>query len=140
MRIDDLLLKLEGPMSKEWQEAHDGCRDLERKRNRLDDEFQKLGEELCQFARRELAIICQKRFGKTWCSVELQPPGYILQHDAPLAIRKPYLQFNLNLGGNSYLRYNHWPESRSDIAAVCVRLAEALAVLKRQTSDPRTPC
>lgn len=141
MRIDDLLIKLEGPMSREWQEAHDGCHDFEVKRHRLEDEFVKLGNELSQFARRELALIAQKRLGgRVWCSVELQSPGYILQHGGPVAVRKPYLQFNINLGGNSYLRYNHWPESRSDIESVCVRLSEAVAVLKRKTSSPRTPC
>ena len=140
MRIDDLLEKLEGPMSKEWKQAHDYDYSFRLKEERLQKECEELGKELCDFARRELAITCQKMSKRTWCNVSMIGPGYILDHDAPIPVKNPYLRFSVSIGGNSRIEYNHWPKSRADIQAVCNRLAEAASVLTRMTSDARTPC
>ena len=137
MRIDDLLKKLEGPMSKEWQEAHDYVFSFGLEQKKHEKESEELGKELCQFARRELAIICQKKSKRIWANVSLMGPGYVLQYDGPVAIRKPYLKFSVSIGGNSRIEYNHWPQSRADIQAVCNRLAGAVEVLTRTTSDAR---
>ena len=140
MRIDDLLKKPEGPMSKEWQEAHNLAFSAKRYEEKQQEKNEELGKELCAFAKRELAIICQKKSKRTWCSVSLMGPGYILRHDTPIAESKPYLRFSVSIGGTSRIEYNHWPQSRADIEAVCNRLAEAAQVLTRATSDARTAC
>ena len=89
MRIDDLLKKLEGPMSKEWKEAHDYAFSFKLKEERHQKESEELGKELCDFAKRELAITCQKQSKRTWCSVSMIGPGYILDHNVPIPVRKP---------------------------------------------------
>lgn len=137
MRIDDLLKKIEGPMSKEWQEAHDYVRCYESKRNRIEDQYRELGKELCDLARRKLKEICQKHGSQKWASVHMVAPGYILQHGGPVVIRKPYLQFCVSIGGNSELRYNHWPKDSADVDAVCNRIAAAIEILVRPTSNAR---
>lgn len=138
MRIDDLILKLEGPMSKAWQENHDLRFATECRERNLEKPLEEIGNELCSFAKRELAVRVQKLSLGNWCGVTMNGPGYILNHSEPRAIRKPYLRFNVSIGGNSCIQYNHWPKNRADIEAVCDRIAEAVAVLKRLTSDART--
>lgn len=140
MRIDDLLKKLEGPMCQEWQEASNLVFSAQQHERKMLEKNEELGKELCQFAKRELAIICQKKSKRTWCSVSLNGPGYILRHDTIPAESKPYLRFSVSFGGTSRIEYNHWPKDRADIEAVCNRLAEAVKVLARLTSDARTPC
>lgn len=128
-------------MSKEWKEAHDYAFSFKLREERLQKESEEMGTELCAFAKRELAIACQKQSKRTWCSVSMIGPGYILDHNAaPIPVRKPYLRFSVSIGGNSRIEYNHWPQSRADIQAVCNRLAEAAMVLTRMTSDSRTAC
>ena len=140
MRIDDLLKKLEGPMSKEWQEAHDYAFSFKLKEERHQKEIEELGNELCDFAKGILSMACQKGSRRTWCSVWMIGPGYVLDHSGPVAVKTPYLRFSVSIGGSSRIEYNHWPTDRADIEAVCNRLAEAVQVLRRLTSNARTPC
>src|SRR3990167_2735016 len=131
MTTDQLLKKLNGEMTKSWQDAHDNLGYLRQRERRLEEEIEEAGKELCKFAKRTLALECQKIILGCWCGVELTGPGYVLDHDKPRATRIPHLSFSVSIGGNSFIRYNCWPKSKEDIERRCVEIAKAAGTLKR---------
>ena len=85
MTPDQLLKKLRGEMTKSWQDAHDTIIYNRQRERRVEEEIEEAGKELCKFAKRTLALECQKIILGCWCGVELTGPGYVTQHDKPRA-------------------------------------------------------
>ena len=125
--IPNLIDKLTGPMSTEYNEhVRVGWEHL-RKRYKLEAEYDQAGKELCRAAKQ---IVVRKMRGIIYaCNVSVSI-GYVIEH-GQYAQRHPYLHVGVNTGEQGEIKLSKWnPRSIEDIQQMGERLYAAVIALR----------